>query len=219
MSKLLEQLSVGKNKSGTVKKKHIKEGDKFYQLGQYADASLGSGDLKKAVKCPEGEDINEWLAYNVIDFFNQVNMLYGSISEFCTSTSCPVMSAGPKYEYHWADGVEVKKAMKVSAPEYVYFLMTWIQKQLDDEKIFPSQVGVAFPKTFSAIVKNIMKRLFRVYAHIYCEHFTHIAQLQAEAHLNTSFKHFLFFIEEHDLVPEKEMAPLADLIKQMKAPK
>lgn len=34
----------------------------------------------------------------VIDFFNQVNMLYGSISEFCTSTSCPVMSAGPKYD-------------------------------------------------------------------------------------------------------------------------
>jgi len=31
--------------------------------------------------------------------------------------------------------------MKVSAPEYVDFLMTWIQKQLDDEKIFPSQVG------------------------------------------------------------------------------
>jgi hypothetical protein len=46
-----------------------------------------------------------------------------------------------RYEYHWADGVEVKKAMKVSAPEYVDFLMTWIQKQLDDEKIFPSQVG------------------------------------------------------------------------------
>lgn len=82
-----------------------------------------------------------------------------------------------------------------------------------------ARAGVAFPKNFSAIVKNIMKRLFRVYAHIYCEHFTHIAQLQAEAHLNTSFKHFLFFIEEHDLVPEKEMAPLADLIKQMKAPK
>jgi MOB kinase activator 1 len=61
--------SVGKSKSGTVKKKHIKEGDKFYQLGQYADASLGSGDLKKAVKCPEGEDINEWLAYNGITYF------------------------------------------------------------------------------------------------------------------------------------------------------
>jgi hypothetical protein len=54
----------GKGKSGTVKKKQVKEGDKHYQLAKYAEASLGSGDLRKAVKCPEGEDINEWLAYN-----------------------------------------------------------------------------------------------------------------------------------------------------------
>ena len=25
-------------------------------------------------------------------------MLYGTITEFCTEVSCPVMSAGPKYE-------------------------------------------------------------------------------------------------------------------------
>jgi len=62
-----------------------------------------------------------------------------------------------------------------------------------------------------------MKRLFRVYAHIYLEHFKHIEQLQAEAHLNTSFKHFIYFVQEHDLVPEKELVPLADLIKSMKS--
>jgi hypothetical protein len=32
-----------------------------------------------------------------VDFFNQINLLYGSITEFCTPKSCPVMSAGPKY--------------------------------------------------------------------------------------------------------------------------
>ena len=32
-----------------------------------------------------------------IDFFNQVNLLYGSVAEFCTAQTCPVMSAGPKY--------------------------------------------------------------------------------------------------------------------------
>jgi len=30
---------------------------------------------------------------------------------------------------------------------------------------------VPFPKTFKATVKNIFKRLFRVYAHIYYSHF------------------------------------------------
>lgn len=31
-----------------------------------------------------------------VDFFNQINMLYGTITDFCTEESCPVMSAGPK---------------------------------------------------------------------------------------------------------------------------
>lgn len=33
---------------------------------------------------------------SAVDFFNQINMLYGTITEQCTTESCPVMSAGPK---------------------------------------------------------------------------------------------------------------------------
>lgn len=79
-----------------------------------------------------------------VDFFNQINMLYGTITEFCTEESCPVMSAGPKYEYHWADGQTVKKPIKCSAPKYIDYLMTWVQDQLDDENIFPSKIGEKF---------------------------------------------------------------------------
>jgi hypothetical protein len=32
------------------------------------------------------------------------------------------------------------------------------------------------------------RRLFRVYAHVYCSHFDKIVALGAEAHLNTAFK-------------------------------
>ena len=53
---------------------------------------------------PEGEDLNEWIAVNTVDFFNQINMLYGTITEFCTEQSCPVMSAGPKYEVREVTG-------------------------------------------------------------------------------------------------------------------
>lgn len=49
----------------------------------------------------------------------------------------------------------MKKAIKVSAPEYVDYLMTWVQNQLDDETIFPSKIGVPFPKNFQQIVKNV----------------------------------------------------------------
>lgn len=79
-----------------------------------------------------------------VDFFNQINMLYGTITEFCTEESCPLMSAGPKYEYHWADGQTVKKPIKCSAPKYIDYLMTWVQDQLDDETLFPSKIGRHF---------------------------------------------------------------------------
>eukprot|EP01121_Diplochlamys_sp_Union-15-3_P006608 TRINITY_DN1709_c0_g2_i1.p1 TRINITY_DN1709_c0_g2~~TRINITY_DN1709_c0_g2_i1.p1 ORF type:complete len:213 (+),score=32.42 TRINITY_DN1709_c0_g2_i1:55-693(+) len=208
----------GRKKTGTFhKKRDVKEGTKRYDLAQYAQSSLGSGNLKEAVQCPKEEDLNEWLAYNVIDFFNQVNMLYDSVNQFCTKESCPVMNAGPKYEYHWADGQTIKKAIKCSAPEYVEYLMTWIQKLLDNEKVFPSKVGNEFPKNFLTIIKNIFKRLFRVYAHLYLSHIKQIQDLQVDAHLNTSFKHFIHFVEHHQLIAEKEKAPLTDLIKKMLA--
>lgn len=34
------------------------------QLQRHIDATLGSGNLREAVRLPPGEDINEWLAVN-----------------------------------------------------------------------------------------------------------------------------------------------------------
>ncbi|MCI01958.1 MOB kinase activator-like 1-like, partial [Trifolium medium] len=67
------------------------------QLRKHIDATLGSGNLREAVKLPPGEDLNEWLAVNTVDFFNQVNLLYGTLTEFCTPENCRTMTAGPKY--------------------------------------------------------------------------------------------------------------------------
>lgn len=151
----------GSRSSKTFKpKKNIPEGTHQYELMKHAAATLGSGNLRLAVMLPEGEDLNEWVAVNskltkvkknsksctyrifvAVDFFNQINMLYGTITEFCTEDSCPIMSAGPKYEYHWADGHTVKKPIKCSAPKYIDYLMTWVQDQLDDETLFPSKIG------------------------------------------------------------------------------
>jgi len=121
------------------------------------------------------------------------------------------MGAGPKYEYLWADGVNIKKPIKVSAPEYADYLMTWVQNQLEDETLFPVSDDIPFPKRFRDTVKNIFKRLFRIYAHIYYSHAQEIVELGVEAHLNTAFKHFYLFIREFSLVDEKEMAPLQHL--------
>ncbi len=85
-------------------------------------------DSSAAVRLPPGEDINEWLAVNgklqrvvsivickvhltysviisigyqiAIDFFNQVVLLYGGVTEYCTPKTCEVMSAGPRYSFY-----------------------------------------------------------------------------------------------------------------------
>ncbi|XP_065176820.1 MOB kinase activator 1B [Sycon ciliatum] len=196
-------------------KKNIPEGTHQYDLMKHAAQTLGSGNLRLAVMLPEGEDLNEWVAVNTVDFFNQINMLYGTITEFCTAENCPVMSAGPRYEYHWADGTVIKKPIKCSAPRYTDYLMSWVQDQLDDETLFPSKIGVPFPKSFLNSCKTILKRLFRVYAHIYHQHFREVVSLGEEAHLNTSFKHFIFFVQEFTLIDKRELQPLAELIEKL----
>eukprot|EP00850_Spirogloea_muscicola_P021018 SM000233S07989 [mRNA] locus=s233:206296:207656:- [translate_table: standard] len=173
-------------------------------LRKHIDATLGSGNLREAA--------TSWAA---VDFFNQVNLLYGTLEEYCTDINCPTMSAGPKYEYRWADGVTVKKPLEVSAPKYVEYLMDWIEAQLDDETIFPQRLGAPFPPNFKDVVKTIFKRLFRVYAHIYHSHFQRICSLHEEAHLNTCFKHFILFTHMFTLVGKTELAPLQELIDSM----
>lgn len=190
---------------------------------------------------PKGEDLNEWLAVNsvwlgrsalaavpahaaltrmraAVDFFNEISLLYGTVAEYCTPESCPVMSASQRFEYMWADGVNVKKPVSVSAPEYVDLLMTWVQNQLDNEEIFPTRIGVPFPENFQEICSNIFRRLFRVYGHIYHSHFEEIVSLQAQPHLNTCFKHFVYFVYEFNLIPNKqEMAPMQEFIDELMA--
>ncbi|KAL0478618.1 MOB kinase activator [Acrasis kona] len=203
-----------KNKTFKPQKTYEK-GTKRHELHKMAKATLGSGDLMQAVVLPSGEDLNEWLAVNTVDFFNTTNLLYGSITEFCTNQNCPIMSAGPEFEYLWMDGINIKKPVKCTAPEYVDFLMSWIEKLVNDELLFPGSPNTPFPSNFKTEVKNIFKRLFRVYAHIYHSHFSQIQKLGEEAHLNTAFKHFSLFVIEFELVGKKELEPMRDVIMNL----
>ncbi len=127
-------------------------------LKRHIDATLGQGKVREAVRLPPGEDLNEWLAVNTVDFYNAISVLYSTLDECCTASSCPVMSAGAKvgrplpcactqisrlhgeaevlfratlsqYEYLWADGVKVKKPVRLTAPEYINALCDWIESQ------------------------------------------------------------------------------------------
>lgn len=171
-------------------------------------------DLKGAVKLPEGEDENEWMANNLFDFHKQICMLYGTVSEYCTIETCPKMTASKKYEYWWSYGHE-RRPVELCASDYIHHLLDWVQEQLDSEQVFPSTPDVKFPTDFRETCKTIARRLFRVYAHIYHHHLAVVRLLKEEAHMNTSLKHFIYFVQEFNLVEDEKLEPLKDFIQNL----
>ncbi|KAL2920038.1 Maintenance of ploidy protein mob2 [Polyrhizophydium stewartii] len=190
-----------------------REGAKPLFLCQpFSSASLVNGSFAKISVLPKYVDSNEWLAANTLDFFNYINLFFGSVSEFCTAQACTVMNAGSNScEYSWIDSQ--KRSVKIPAPQYIDYVMASVQTSLNDETIFPTKADMPFPKDFHATVKSIFKQLFRVLAHIYHSHYDTILHLSAEAHLNTLFAHFVCFARCFDLIDKKDMAPMAEYIQ------
>jgi len=200
-------------------KKRFEPGTLRYGLHKAAQASLNSGiNLAQAVKLPKGEDVNDWVAVHVVDFFNRINLIYGTVCDYCTEKTCPTMSGGPKFEYLWADGLAYKKPTQLPAPKYVSLLMDWIESQINNEKIFPTSTESPFPKNFMGVCRKILCRLFRVFVHVYIHHFDRVVALGAEAHVNTCYKHFYYFVMEFNLISAKELEPLAEMTKRICPP-
>jgi len=196
-------------------KKKLMVGSRQYTLKQSLKASLGNGQMiKESVKLPPGEDLNEWIAMNTIELYNTMNLCYGIVSEFCTDSSCPQMTAGPKVTYFWADNKKKEKPVSLPAPEYIEKLVVWISEQLDDQTVFPENSS-EFGKNFLPTAKKILSRMFRVYAHVYHSHWEKVKSLGAEAHLNTCFKHFYYFTSEFNLIDEKDLEPMKGALDKM----
>lgn len=184
-------------------------------LREFAEQTLGGDALREAVKLPQGEDELEWIAVHVVDFHTQINMLYSTITLLCSPASCPKMSASSKYEYLWQDSKDprYRKPTKVSAPEYIENLLNWVSAIIQDPHYFPTELGVNISDSARHMYQQILKRLFRVYAHIYYHHINQISELNLQPHLNTSLKHFTLFCNEFQLVNPKEYEPLEDLVR------
>lgn len=103
---------IGKSNATFKPAKRAPPGSRRFELHKHAEATLGAGNLFQAVKLPNGENLNDWLAVNVTDFYNEISLLHGVLMDECTPVSCPSMTAGPKFEYKWADGVKIKKPMR-----------------------------------------------------------------------------------------------------------
>lgn len=118
------------------------------------------------------------------------------------------------YYYHfrtylWFD--EKGKKTRVAAPQYIDYVMTFTQKTVSDESIFPTKYANEFPSSFESIARKILRLLFHVIAHLYAAHFKEIALLGLHTHLNLTFAHLTALHRRFGLIEEKETDVLRDL--------
>jgi len=195
-------------------REYASETSKLYLQEPCLERKIQEEELLSITEVPDGLDANEWLALHTIGFFEHINLLYGTVSEFCNLSSCPdMLGPGPRH-YLWLD--EKGKKSKLSAPQYVDYVMTYVQKTVNDETLFPTKHGHEFPPNFDQILRKIQKLLFHVVAHIYHSHFREIVLLGLHAHLNSIFAHIIEFNLCHQVLEEKETEVLQDLIHALK---
>nr|XP_055165070.1 MOB kinase activator 2 isoform X2 [Nyctereutes procyonoides] len=199
---------MGKSKAKPNGKKPATEEKKMYLEPEYTKSRITDVGFKELVVLPREIDLNEWLASNTTTFFHHVNLQYSTISEFCTGEACQTMAVC-NTQYYWYD--ERGKKVKCTAPQYVDFVMSSVQKLVTDEDVFPTKYGREFPSSFESLVKKICKYLFHVLAHIYWSHFKETLALELHGHLNTLYVHFILFAREFNLLDPKETAVMDDL--------
>ncbi|ELU44836.1 protein kinase activator Mob2 [Rhizoctonia solani AG-1 IA] len=182
-------------------------GTPLYLCQPFVRAALVTGKFKTIVALPKYVDINEWVAVNIFDFYQNLNLFCAVISEVCSTHTCTSMTAGPNLSYEWTD--RNRRAVSLPAPTYIDYVMTWVQNCLDDETTFPTRSGSEFPpaasSSFAACCKAIFMQLFRVFAHIYHAHFTDLLHLHSEGHFNSLFAHFLVFGQQYRLLEVKDI--------------
>uniref|UniRef100_T1IJY4 MOB kinase activator-like 2 n=1 Tax=Strigamia maritima TaxID=126957 RepID=T1IJY4_STRMM len=185
---------------------------KLYLENTMLEQCFSDVDFRLLVEQPSGLEYNEWLASHIdraLAFFEHINLIYGTISEFCTMSGCPDMTGPCSRQYLWFD--ERGKKCKVAAPHYIDYVMTFTQKTINDETIFPTKYANDFPTSIESLVKKIHQLLFHVVAHMYHAHFKELVLLSLHAHLNLVFAHLVLFNERYRLIEEKETDVLHDL--------
>ncbi|KAI5476291.1 Mob1/phocein family protein, partial [Pseudohyphozyma bogoriensis] len=178
------------------------QNDRLYLCLPFVKAALVKGNFKTIVALPKYVDVNEWVAVNLVDLFNNLNLFYSVVTEFCTVENNPTMSAGPGMDYTWIDAS--RKRVKLPAPQYIDYVLTWVEGLIKDEAVFPTKAGREFSPNFPSVARHIYTQLLRIFAHLYHAHYQIFLHLSSEGHLNSLFAHFLTFGREFDLLEEKE---------------
>jgi len=69
------------------------------------------------------------------------------------------------------------KKIRLSAPQYIDYVMTYAQRAVGDESTFPTKFARDFPATFEQTLRKIHRLIFHTVAHLYHQHFRELLLL------------------------------------------
>lgn len=136
--------------------------------------------------------------------------------------------------YTWID--TNRNPINLPAPIYIKHIQTWVNGKIQDPSIFPTESFTTapplpspaqtqqdpnhwlgktsgFPQRFETEVRNMYKQMFRVYAHVYWQHWFLFWHTSSHTYLNTCFMHFVNVGRLFGLLSEKDTEPMQPLIE------
>lgn len=189
--------------------------------------------LDRVVWLPPGVNRNLWIAKKTLGLWNEVRLLVGLVTannDCCTAERCPAMSAGRSTVYEWPDAddhcivpmtidsededpprqdgrEQATAGSRPPAPVYMERVVERVRRLLSDRQLIPED-GRRFPENFLPAMQEVQQLLFHCFAHVYRHHLDFIRAQDLEAEVNVSFRHWLLFVREFNLMSDAEMAPL-----------
>ncbi|KAL8871224.1 MAG: hypothetical protein Q9174_002901, partial [Haloplaca sp. 1 TL-2023] len=154
---------------------HLKDLVEEYNTDENAkDIPLTRETVMSIVNTPERADPHLWLfeLCKLCHFrCNQVACAMDAAVPKCTEETCPEMRAS-EWQYLCASHDPPKACCAIS---YSYHTLEWAENQLSSVKNFPSRLTLGNPATGGVqgglrIITNIMRRLYRVFAHAWFSH-------------------------------------------------
>lgn len=176
---------------------------------------------------------------NLWNFVRVVHEKEEDGGSICSTSTCPKMSAGKNHSFTWLN--KRHEPVEIPAREYMTLMQQWISGKLDDVLTFPTDPAGAscadhpefssetvlgqndgekwlgrksgFPKSFASTSQIIFRQIFRVYAHLYWDHFVEpFYHLGLEKQLNSCFSHFVLTATALDMLQPGELEPMQYLI-------
>lgn len=165
-----------------------------------------------AVALPERTKIDDWISYNLQDFFFEVISFFSVIQFYCTNEHCPIMKGHD--EYKWKDR-DTKSKISLPAPKYIALAFEWLHMEFESENHFPSISINKYSEIFQTVIApQVAKELARIYSHIVCFHNEHFSKDSPDkGRLGISLHHFYHFVKLYNLISKSTWGQLQNSLE------